>query len=146
MINDVHKVHYLLFNLECSLEVLREIERNFKFNDSILRHLVIKRKEAVTEESPIAKAKAREDAAEAETAEKAAKADPGTDAEAEPDSQTELEADSGTDAVAESDSQTELEADAETDETVVSGVEETASEGEFDNPLEETQVEEEEVV
>ena len=65
MINDVHKAHYILMNIECSLEVLAEIERNFKFNDSILRHLVIRRKQAITEESPMAKAKAREDAEEA---------------------------------------------------------------------------------
>ena len=60
-INDVHKAHYVMMNIECSLEVLREIERNFKFNDSILRHLVIKQKSAHTEESPFAKAKAEED-------------------------------------------------------------------------------------
>jgi len=65
-INDVHKAHYLMLNIECSLEVLGEIERNFKFNDSILRHLVIKRKEAETEESPFAKAKAEEDRIEDE--------------------------------------------------------------------------------
>jgi len=60
-INDVHKAHYVMINIECSLEVLREIERNFKFNDSILRHLVIKQKSAQTDESPFAKAKAEED-------------------------------------------------------------------------------------
>ena len=66
MINDVHKAHYVLFNIECSLEVLREIERNFKFNDSVLRHLIIRRKQAITEESSLAKAKAEEDRLEAE--------------------------------------------------------------------------------
>ncbi|WP_423906022.1 30S ribosomal protein S6 [Candidatus Spongiihabitans sp.] len=70
MINNVHKAHYVMLNIECDLTVLREIENNFKFNDSILRHLVIRRKEAITEESPMAKAKAKEDAAEAERAEK----------------------------------------------------------------------------
>ncbi|WP_424945884.1 30S ribosomal protein S6 [Candidatus Spongiihabitans sp.] len=70
MINDVHKAHYVMLNIECDLAVLREIENNFKFNDSILRHLVIRRKAAITEESPMAKAKAREVAAEAERTEK----------------------------------------------------------------------------
>lgn len=65
MINDVHKAHYVMVNIECSLETLREIERNFKFNDSILRHLVIRKKHAETEESSMAIAKAREDEAEA---------------------------------------------------------------------------------
>ena len=65
-INDVHKAHYALLNIECVLEVLREIERNFKFNDSILRHLVIRRDHAITEESSFATAKAEEDRLEAE--------------------------------------------------------------------------------
>lgn len=65
MINDVHKAHYVMVNIECDLAVLNDIERNFKFNDSILRHLVIRRKRAITEESHMAKAKAQEDAAEA---------------------------------------------------------------------------------
>ncbi len=65
-INDVHKAHYVMFNVECSLDVLREIERNFKFNDSILRHLVIRCNEAITEESNFSKAKAEEDRIEAE--------------------------------------------------------------------------------
>ena len=65
MINDVHKAHYVMINIECDLSVLSDIERNFKFNDSILRHLVVRRKKAETEESPMAKAKAKEDAEEA---------------------------------------------------------------------------------
>ena len=65
-IQDVHKANYAMFNIECSKEVLAEIERNFKFNDSILRHLVVRRKQAVTEESPFAKAKAEEERQEEE--------------------------------------------------------------------------------
>ena len=64
MINDVHKAHYVMLNVECGLETLREIERNFKFNDSILRHLVIRRNEAITDDSFFAKEKAAEDQAE----------------------------------------------------------------------------------
>ncbi len=65
-INDIHKAHYILFNIECSLEVLEEIKRNFKFNDSILRHLVVRRKQAITQDSPFAKAKAEEEKRQAE--------------------------------------------------------------------------------
>ncbi len=65
-INDVHKAHYILFNIECSLDVLQEIERNFKFNDSILRHLVVRQNQAISEESQFAKAKAEEDRIEEE--------------------------------------------------------------------------------
>ncbi|NKB76768.1 MAG: 30S ribosomal protein S6 [Gammaproteobacteria bacterium] len=63
-INDIHKAHYVMINIECGLDTLREIERNFKFNDSILRHLVIKRNAAVTDESFFAKEKAAEDQVE----------------------------------------------------------------------------------
>lgn len=65
-ISDAHKAHYVLFNIECSLDVLAEIKRNFKFNDSILRHLVVRRKHAIVEESPFAKAKAEEERQEEE--------------------------------------------------------------------------------
>ncbi len=81
-IQDVHKAHYVLLNIECSLEVLAEIERNFKFNDSVLRHLVIRRNEAETGESPFAKAKAEEERQEEEkrkAAEARAKPEPKDD-------------------------------------------------------------------
>lgn len=68
MINDVYKAHYVMLNIECNLDVLGEIENNFKFNDSILRHLVIRRKEAITEASPIAQDKQREEEKEVEEA------------------------------------------------------------------------------
>ncbi len=66
LINDVHKAHYAMMNIECDLDTLREIESNFKFNDSIIRSLVIRRDEAISEESAMAKARAAEDKAEAE--------------------------------------------------------------------------------
>ena len=47
-INKVHKAHYVLMNIECTLDTLHELESAFKFNDAVLRSLVIKRKEAVT--------------------------------------------------------------------------------------------------
>lgn len=55
MINDVHKAHYALMNVECDLETLREIENNFQFNDAVIRHLVMLKKEAVNAQSPLAK-------------------------------------------------------------------------------------------
>ena len=56
-IEKVHKAHYVLMNIECSKEVLDELESSFRFNDAVLRNLVTARREAVTEESPMAKAK-----------------------------------------------------------------------------------------
>ena len=54
-INDVHKAHYVMLNIECQLAVLSELESAFRFNDAVLRHLVIKRKKAITDESPLLK-------------------------------------------------------------------------------------------
>ena len=52
-LNKVHKAHYVLMNIECELETLRELESAFRFNDAVLRSLVIKRKQAVTTPSPL---------------------------------------------------------------------------------------------
>lgn len=54
-INKIHKAHYVLMNIECGGETLEELTTLFRFNDAVLRNLVIKRKEAVTEESFILK-------------------------------------------------------------------------------------------
>lgn len=53
-INKIHKAHYVLMNIECELETLRELESAFRFNDAVLRSLVIKREGPVTEISPLA--------------------------------------------------------------------------------------------
>lgn len=45
------KAHYVLMNIECNGDTLAELESNFRFNDAILRHLTIRRDEAVTEAS-----------------------------------------------------------------------------------------------
>ena len=59
-IDKIHKAHYILMNIECGNEVLDELTHNFRFNDAIIRDLVIRRKEAVTEESPMKASQARE--------------------------------------------------------------------------------------
>lgn len=56
-INKVHKAHYVLMNIECSDEVLGELNSAFRFNDAVLRNLVLKRKTADTEPSPMARAR-----------------------------------------------------------------------------------------
>ncbi|MEX1266580.1 MAG: 30S ribosomal protein S6, partial [Woeseia sp.] len=53
-INKAHKAHYVLMNVECTHDVLSEITSAFRFNDAVLRHMVINRKDAVTEASPMA--------------------------------------------------------------------------------------------
>lgn len=52
-IKKVHKAHYILMNIECNNDVLSELKHTFRYNDAILRNLIIKRKEAITEPSPI---------------------------------------------------------------------------------------------
>lgn len=54
-IQKVHKAHYVLMNIECDQETLDELDHGFRFNDAILRHIVIKRDEAVTGASPMMK-------------------------------------------------------------------------------------------
>lgn len=56
-IHKVHKAHYVLMNIECNQETLDELANAFRFNDAVIRNLVIRRKEAITEPSPLLKAK-----------------------------------------------------------------------------------------
>lgn len=55
-IHKIHKAHYVLMNVECSQEVLDELSSIFRYNDAIIRNLVIRKDEAVTDVSPIMKA------------------------------------------------------------------------------------------
>lgn len=61
-IQKLHKAHYVLMNMECGQDTLAELLDAFKFNDAVLRHLVIKRDKAHTEDSPLVKEREREDA------------------------------------------------------------------------------------
>jgi small subunit ribosomal protein S6 len=47
-IQDIHKAHYVLINIECDDQTLSEIESSFKFNDSIIRHLIVRMNKAET--------------------------------------------------------------------------------------------------
>jgi len=55
-INKIHKAHYVLMNVEASNDALDELTTTFRFNDAVIRNLVIRRDESVTEESFIMKA------------------------------------------------------------------------------------------
>ena len=52
-INKLLKAHYVMMNVECTVSALEKIQENFRYNDSILRNLVITKKEAVTSKSQI---------------------------------------------------------------------------------------------
>jgi len=54
-IDKLHKAHYVLMNVEITAEAREELETAFRYNDAVLRNMIIKRSEAVTAESPIMK-------------------------------------------------------------------------------------------
>ncbi|WP_311950270.1 30S ribosomal protein S6 [Halomonas piscis] len=54
-INKIHKAHYVLMNVECESETIEELENIFRFNDAIIRSLVMRCNEAITEASPMMK-------------------------------------------------------------------------------------------
>ena len=54
-IQKVHKAHYVLMNIECGTDTLDELTSAFRFNDAVLRNLVMVRNAAVTEPSPFAR-------------------------------------------------------------------------------------------
>ncbi|HAB5382226.1 TPA_asm: 30S ribosomal protein S6 [Salmonella enterica subsp. enterica serovar Agona] len=56
-INKLHKAHYVLMNVEAPQEVIDELETTFRFNDAVIRSMVMRTKHAVTEASPMVKAK-----------------------------------------------------------------------------------------
>jgi small subunit ribosomal protein S6 len=57
----VHKAHYVLMNIECGQQTLTDLESAFRFNDAVLRHLTVRKDFAVTEPSPLMKAKDERD-------------------------------------------------------------------------------------
>ncbi len=61
-IKKIHKAHYILLNIESDKETLDELTAAFRFNDAVLRHLVVNRDQADTEQSPMAKSKEEEKA------------------------------------------------------------------------------------
>jgi len=81
-IQKMHKAHYVLMNIECDQEALTELEHSFKFNDAVLRHLIVKMERAWITPSPMMKEeKAKSVLAPRETAEPKAAAEPKPAAE-----------------------------------------------------------------
>ncbi|PCJ34533.1 MAG: 30S ribosomal protein S6 [Cellvibrionales bacterium] len=86
-IQKIHKAHYVLMNVECGQEELDELTSTFRYNDAILRNLVISRDSAITEETDIMKAevseKAEKEGRARREAERAAREEAKKKAEAE---------------------------------------------------------------
>ncbi len=94
-INKIHKAHYILMNIECDDAALEELSTNFRYNDAVLRNMVVRLDEAVTEESPIMKAekesRERKQRAERRQEEAAARAAAESSEEADEDQDSEAE-------------------------------------------------------
>lgn len=56
-INKLHKAHYVLMNIEAEQKVIDDLETAFRFNDAVIRNMIMRTKAAVTEASVVAKAK-----------------------------------------------------------------------------------------
>lgn len=61
----LHKAHYVCLNIECDQTTLQDVERSFKFNDAVLRHLTVKMDKAQTEPSVMIRAMEKEEAKKA---------------------------------------------------------------------------------
>jgi small subunit ribosomal protein S6 len=92
-INKIHKAHYVLMNIECDGEALSELESAFRFNDAVIRNLVIRRDEAITEISQLAKSEEEEERDSAPSRNRAQEDDQVSDDEAseEPEVENETE-------------------------------------------------------
>jgi small subunit ribosomal protein S6 len=54
-INKVMKAHYVLMNVECDQPTINELSDNFRYNDAVIRNMVLRTEDAVTDPSPISK-------------------------------------------------------------------------------------------
>src|SRR5690606_13538758 len=92
-INNLVKAHYVLLNIEAGQAVLDELVETFRFNDAILRHMVIRRDEAATEQSLIMKNKDEKCAGRPERGDRRRRDDDAGDGDAKPDVKPEEKAD-----------------------------------------------------
>ena len=92
-IKKIHKAHYVLMNIECSQEVLDELESAFRFNDAVLRHLSLSCKAAITEKSAMMAEVEREESAKSCDRKPARSADSATDADSDSDDDADSDSD-----------------------------------------------------
>lgn len=94
----VHKAHYVMMNIEVNNTTLTELVSAFRFNDAVLRHLVISREKALTEPSLMAKAK--EDQEERDGERRARQAAQSAERESRPEAAAEAAPESASEAAA----------------------------------------------
>lgn len=90
-IEDIHKAHYILLNIECGQQALDELTTNFRYNDAVLRNMVMRRDEAVTDESLIMKAENEDRRRKAEQPARAPRAEEASQDDAADDSSDDAE-------------------------------------------------------
>ncbi|HNI37378.1 MAG TPA: 30S ribosomal protein S6, partial [Pseudomonadales bacterium] len=90
-IEDIHKAHYILLNIECGQQALDELTTNFRYNDAVLRNMVMRRDEAVTDESLIMKAENEDRRRKAEQPARAPRAEESSQDDAADDSSDDAE-------------------------------------------------------
>ena len=59
-IQDIHKAHYVLMNVECAQGPVDELENTFRFNDAVIRNMIMRMKKAHTDVSPLAKSEEKD--------------------------------------------------------------------------------------
>ena len=84
-IQKIHKAHYVLLNIECGQESLDELTNTFRFNDAVIRHLVVRRKQAITEPSLMAKKDDRDERPASSSRSEGAPAEAGTSEDSNPE-------------------------------------------------------------
>ena len=100
-INKIYKAHYVLMNIECDQNVRDELESAFRFNDAVIRNLIMKRDEAITEMSVLAKEKAEEAENKPRARQDEVSADDSDEDEPEAEAEAEAEAEEVTEVVSE---------------------------------------------
>jgi small subunit ribosomal protein S6 len=102
-INKIHKAHYVLMNIECAADTLKELTEAFRYNDAVIRNLVVKKDEAVTGDSPLIKMKEEEAKSTPRATEEekpAAAPEPAAETAEEPAQETEQESEKSSEAPA----------------------------------------------
>lgn len=84
-INEIRKAHYILMNVEAPVSAIEELENLFKFNDAIMRNLIMKLKKAETGVSPMLKQKAKDESRAAAYADRAERSESADDDDAAED-------------------------------------------------------------
>jgi len=87
-INKIYKAHYVLMNIECDQSVRDELESAFRFNDAVIRNLIMKRDEAITDMSILAKEKVEEAERKPRAAEEVTVADDSDEPEVKAETET----------------------------------------------------------